>query len=242
MTRCLLAVGLAVVSLATPSSARAQLDADHLFVVVSPGAPESRALEDAGFLKVPEVAKHTGQGTASVFFVFDNAYLELLWIEDAETLRAADSGLAERFESVASGTSPFGIGLRRSGPETEGVPFATRAYIAEWMMPGTEIRIAQEQPLREPMIFVVPPYMAWTPSHARYGVAMNHENGARSVTSIRVSGPGMSELSEPAGYLNRHGIVEISDADRPLLKIELDAGRSGKVLDGRPDLPLVIRY
>ena len=37
---------------------------------------------DAGFTRVPEVATHSGQGTASVFFVFENAYLELIWVDD----------------------------------------------------------------------------------------------------------------------------------------------------------------
>jgi len=69
---------------------RAQsLEVDHLWIHVSPGAPEAAALSAAG-LEVDRnagVVQHTGQGTASIFLRFQNVYLELIWIEDGALLQ-----------------------------------------------------------------------------------------------------------------------------------------------------------
>jgi hypothetical protein len=54
---------------------------DHVWIMVSAGAPERAALKKAGFTISPVVNRHEGQGTASVTAEFQNAFLELMWVE-----------------------------------------------------------------------------------------------------------------------------------------------------------------
>ena len=56
----------------------AELEFDHVWIVVSRDAPERAALERAGLKISPDVNRHDGQGTASISAEFLNAYLELI--------------------------------------------------------------------------------------------------------------------------------------------------------------------
>src|SRR6266481_9637578 len=54
---------------------------DHIFICSSRHGKDVRALAEAGFsLGLNRI--HDGQGTANALFFFDNAYLELLWVND----------------------------------------------------------------------------------------------------------------------------------------------------------------
>jgi hypothetical protein len=58
-----------------PKSTAASLELDHLWIVVSQGAPERAVLERAGLAPSPTVNRHDGQGTASI--TFDDLRCEL---------------------------------------------------------------------------------------------------------------------------------------------------------------------
>lgn len=128
------------------SPAPSGLELDHVFIVVSPQASEAQFLQKAGFTISSDVTRHTGQGTASVFSRFDNAYIEFVWIEDYNVLKQADSELASRMMRDREDTSPFGFALRQTDYTEVDLPFRTRPYRADWMQPGSEIRIAEGQP------------------------------------------------------------------------------------------------
>ncbi len=106
------------------------MEIDHIFIRVKRGAPEAKALRQFG-LTEGSPNTHTGQGTANRRFFFDNAFIELLWLEDAE---AASSDLTrptlllERLTPGADEVSPFGLCFRPSGREAKSAPFpmATR--------------------------------------------------------------------------------------------------------------------
>ena len=81
---------------------------DHLFVCVSPGAPEAGRLIQLGLMEGPPNT-HPGQGTANRRFFFANAMLELLWVADAaeaQSEMAAPTKLWERWSERGSGASP----------------------------------------------------------------------------------------------------------------------------------------
>ncbi|MFW9842748.1 MAG: hypothetical protein ACFFES_17800, partial [Candidatus Thorarchaeota archaeon] len=90
------------------------LELDHVYVCVAREAPEARLLQDAGLRLANDTAYHMGQGTASVFFFFENVYLELFWVDNMEELEQADKQFADKLNHVDSGGSPFGLGLRRT--------------------------------------------------------------------------------------------------------------------------------
>ena len=87
---------------------------DHIFVLTDAGAPAADALLQLGFTEGPP-NRHQGQGTANRRFFFDNAMLELLWVEsveDASSPAARPLQLAERWMGRSNSASPFGICLR----------------------------------------------------------------------------------------------------------------------------------
>jgi hypothetical protein len=103
---------------------------DHIFVATQSGAPECRFVTAAGFIEGP-LHDHPGQGTASRGFFFENAYLELIWLTDAQVAAAEPirrTGLVRRVDPM-SGVSPFGFGLRST---REPVPWARTA---SWRVP-----------------------------------------------------------------------------------------------------------
>src|SRR5262245_25204783 len=142
------------------------LELDHILIWVTKGAPEAKALEDAGLQILGETSRHIGQGTASRVFVFENTYVELIWIDDeqAASRNAARTGIdmGVRANWKQSGASPFGIGLHRLSGATKAIPFPTIEYWAEWMKANTSIQFAQViSNYKEPMYFVVPDYLAF---------------------------------------------------------------------------------
>ncbi len=102
-----------------PASAIAQepvLELDHVFIVVPPGGAEAiEALRQSGITVDTEVIRHEGQGTASVSALFENAYIELLWVDSSVAVDSAHYLDIIAFRRAAAwretGSSPFGIGL-----------------------------------------------------------------------------------------------------------------------------------
>ncbi len=90
------------------------VELDHFFVCVSRGGPEAELLRAFG-LAEGSPNTHPGQGTANRRFFFHNAFLELVWVEDAAEAASelvARTRLAERWQRRGHGASPFGIGFR----------------------------------------------------------------------------------------------------------------------------------
>jgi hypothetical protein len=240
-----LVAAMALCAVPALAFAQSDLEPDHLFVVVSRQAPEAVRLESAGLRLAPDPVIHEGQGTASRFFFFENAYLELIWVEDPAELKSALPELAQRVVAPGALVSPFGLGLRREGEASTDLPFPTRPYTAEWMLPETAIRIAEAQPQSEPFLFVLPHYMSY-PSllEARPATRdlMDHAAGLERVTSVRFHGPRPSQPSAATAYLLEHGVIRWTASDEHALELVFDEGRTGNTIDVRPDLPLIIRH
>ncbi|MBE7215258.1 hypothetical protein MK852_08775 [Shewanella benthica] len=161
------------------------LEHDHILIWVK-GAPEAIALQQFGFTTDGKVHQHRGQGTSSISFYFNNAALELIWIDDEDIAAKKDieigNQVLSRYKWRETGASPFGVGLRRRADIHNDIPFPTQKYRADWMQPKTYIEFAISSPpsitasaatdsssnnalshtviANEPMYFVVPDYMA----------------------------------------------------------------------------------
>ena len=66
---------------------------DHVFVCTAVGAPEADVLRAAGFAEGPANV-HPGKGTACRRFFFENAFLELFWVQDETEARAPETAAA----------------------------------------------------------------------------------------------------------------------------------------------------
>ena len=90
------------------------VELDHVYLLVSVGAPDADRLAALG-LTEGQPNRHPGLGTACRRFFFTNAYLELLWVEnpaEAQGEVARPLRLWERWSQRRQGTCPFGVVFR----------------------------------------------------------------------------------------------------------------------------------
>jgi hypothetical protein len=211
---------------------------DHFFVAISSPELGSTALDGAGFLAGPSNT-HPGQGTASRGILFENAYLELIWLTDAAE---ADSPpiqrtrLGERL-GPDSGACPFGIGLRRKGEGDAGLPFETWDYRPPYLPEGMsiEMSVSSEQ-IGEPLLFFLP----WLSEPA--WPAPEHRNGARRVTGLEMVLEEQGLNSGTLSAISETGLASFRNGADYFMDVELDEARTGNVLDLRPEVPLQIKW
>ncbi len=210
---------------------------DHVFAAAAPGAPQIDALTAEGFIESGR-QDHPGQGTASRGIFFENAYIELIWLDDSNAAASPPiqrTHLAERAD-VDNAANPFGICFRADEPNVE-LPFETWEYKAPYLPSGAYIPMGvNSEQLDEPLLFFLP----W-----RQGPAPDppdHPNGARRVTRVALEFPATDAPSPELEAFAKLGLVQIDVGPQPLLRVELDDGRQGKAVDLRPGVPLVVSW
>jgi hypothetical protein len=236
---------------ATPVRIAAQsprVELDHIFITVRPGAAtEMAALRSAGFTVDSLVARHDGQGTASVGVMFENAYLELIWPDSTVSVEPEKALTAQWFRDAAawrtSGHSPFGLGLRRMPGDTAALPVPVELEAAEWLEAGAAYELLRQAPdSLAAEFFVVPPISSlpsWiTRLRERSPGLLRHPGGDHEIALVRVHGP--PEHEPIALRVLRPGRVEMVRASEPLLELHLTGGDRRQRVDLRPVLPLVI--
>ena len=230
------------------------LELDHIFVWVPQGAPEAAALQSRGLHTDGTLHKHAGQGTSSVVFAFENAYLELIWVDDPDVAgrkgQEMGTDLLARADWRRTGASPFGVGLRRRAPGDE-PPFPTREYRSEWMKPGTFILIAETSAdVNEPLYFVVPDDIAVPPpgqlellleGNPEMRRTFVHPLGVHRLTNAKIVVSGEKESSATASMLSRNGVMEVVGGESPYAELTFDNGARGEFLDVGPTLPFRLR-
>ena len=213
------------------------IELDHVFICVARGAPEAEHLVEFGLCEgAPNV--HPGQGTANRRFFFQNAMLELLWVEnpqEAQSSQTAPTLLWERWSSRQSGACPFGIIARPANTSITTVPFPAREYRPEWLAPDLKIYLAPTG-LEEPMWLFMPFLQGL--HHERLFVA--HPNGAREITKLTLTTPAPLRSSAAQASVE-NAILSIREGQEYLLTIELNKSLRQLVRDFRPHLPLVVQ-
>jgi Glyoxalase-like domain len=213
------------------------IELDHVFICVARGAPEAEHLVEFGLCEgAPNV--HPGQGTANRRFFFQNAMLELLWVEDpqeAQSSQTAPTLLWERWSSRQSGACPFGIIARPANTPITTVPFPAREYQPEWLAPELKIYLAPSG-VEEPM-WLFMPFLQGLHQERRF---VAHPNGAREITKLTLTTP-VPLRSSAAQALVENAILSIREGSEYLLTIELNKSMRQVVRDFRPHLPLVIQ-
>lgn len=179
----------------------------HVFVFVSLGAPEAEALREAGMVESFR-RRHPGQGTANSCWCFDNAYLELLWVENADELASTQirrTGLAERADWRRTGAAPFGIGLRGKAP------FPTFDFRAPYLPEGSVIPVALASgDARQPFMFRSPGELR--PDQWTDGLAGERQQSAGLAEIVGLSLTLSAAPSEALRRLEREGIVSLARA------------------------------
>jgi hypothetical protein len=205
---------------------------DHIFIRARPGAPEADVLAAFGLCE-GSGNRHPGQGTANRRFFFANAFLELLWLDDAAEARSAVTGPTGLYERLSGAGSPFGVCFRPAPGAAGPLPFASWRYQPAYLPPGVTCDIAPA-PLTEPMWFHLAPGGrpdAWPAERAQ---PLAHRVPLREITAVKVLQPGcLPSLALPVAF---------GEGDAHLLEITFDGGARGRSHDFRPALPLIFHY
>ena len=87
------------------------MELDHVFVMVDGEGPESERMRALGLVETYR-RSHPGQGTQNICYAFENIFLELLWIADADEARSlaiARTRLFERSRWRSEAACRFGV-------------------------------------------------------------------------------------------------------------------------------------
>jgi len=243
----LAAAPLLLTSVCAPAAARSGVELDHVWIMVSPNAPERTALTNAGFQFAAETNRHDGQGAASIAVELENGYLELMWPDTTVSIAPGLERAAEKFRQRmlwrSSGWCPFGIGLRRTGASREPLPFPTWSWTADWMPKGEVMEmLTPRDDTRSPALFIEPSALTDTKKQAARGSLYPHPIGCRRITGIRLISPQSYESIPALKYLQAQRVLDVDQGDAWLMEVTFDDGKAKRSKDLRPDLPLVIRY
>src|SRR5947208_14168635 len=86
MRRTVISFAALLTATVVRTATAAELEFDHVWIVVSRDEPERAALERGGLKISSDVNRHDGQGTASISAEFLNAYLVLMCQFDTVSL------------------------------------------------------------------------------------------------------------------------------------------------------------
>ncbi len=218
------------------------MELDHVFVMCDVGAPEAAALHALG-LREGSSNAHPGQGTACRRFFFGNAYLELMWVADADQARApaaAPTRLWDRWSQRRRGASPFGLVLRGGPNAADTAPaWPTWTYRPAWLSKEQSIEFARDTRLEEPEIIALP----FLRERVGAGVEpVDHDFLLTDITAVRCGLGDAARLSPALRSLEDLGIVTFESAREPTLRLGFAGGDEGKTMDLWPTLPLVLEW
>ena len=224
-----------------------RVELDHVYIVVQPGGvKEIAALQSAGF-RISPPRKHDGEGTTSVSAMFDNAYLELMWLDSTLSITAEHAAAAEQFRHAAawrtSRHSPFGIGLRRLPGETIEFPFPIKRESAPWIDSVAAYEILNQPVDSLAVDFFVVPRAAAVPNwidrlRTRSPQLLDHPGGGHEISTVRVHGT-IEQQPSTVGRI-APARIETQIAVEPVVEIFIDGGVKKSRTDLRPALPVVI--
>jgi hypothetical protein len=161
------------------------MELDHLFFLADPRGKELALLQEVG-LRETYRRVHSGQGTANVCFAFENAFLELLWVTDAEEAKSnGRTGLLERSRWRSDRTCPFGIAWRGAIES-----LATWKYTPPYLPPGVAIDVAcDSDDFSQPMLFTFPGARSPIQWPAERHQGFQHEAGFTRIEVVELSFP-----------------------------------------------------
>ena len=124
------------------------LELDHLFLF-APNADAAADMLAAAGLRPNFTRVHPGQGTTNICAYFDNAFLEILWL-DGTVMSAPSRDLGLYARGMGRG-SPLGISWRGEAS------FDQVPYHAPYLPAGVSIPIAKDSlPVSRPLLFQSP--------------------------------------------------------------------------------------
>lgn len=221
-----------------------ELELDHIFVCTAEPERDTRLLEAAG-LVCGANRIHAGQGSANAVYCFDNAYLELLWMEDEHDLLSpsvAPLRLWERIHWCETGACPFGIALRPSKADAA-EPSAAWTYAPPYSPPGMAVpMISVKGSTEEPLVFVMRTGGAPSRYPAERAAPLEHRGRRRMLRHVSVA-MRAREVSAGLREVCRSGLLSFVYGAESQMQLQFAAGEAiRETMEFRPELPLSIEW
>ena len=226
------------------------LEIDHIFICVD-AEPDPREFAQLGLICSDQVVRRVGQGTASRLVFFNNIYLELVWVEDAEQaeIYAMRSGIdyLSRSQWKVSQHCPLGIALRQRKRSNAGAELDIFGQSSK-SIDGV-IRLASSNLVAqwEPFCYMIPSAIALTTlfaqSRAMQGQVTNHALGIQRLTHAHIEIEHDGPLTPPISMLKRDGIVDLAQNRMFELILTFDDHQQGQCLSlSSLDIPVTLKY
>ena len=210
------------------------LELDHVFIIVKPGAGVADLLVSLG-LEESFSRDHEGQGTSNRRFEFSNGMLEFLWIRDAEEAYdgpGRDLVFSQRSEN--SEASPFGIILHRKDNSNLEMPFTGWRYQPEYFKPPMSFHVGMNSSnLLEPLCIYVP--------FIEPEVRKIDKGTFKSFSHVKIYTTA-NQLSEVLTIADGADRLSIAHGQQHLMEITFDENECGLSKDFRPEIPLIIHW
>jgi hypothetical protein len=239
---------VALTTSATVASAQATaLELDHAYTLVPPGAVAAiNALRRVGIVIDTQTVKHDGEGTTSIAAFFENAYLELMWVDSSVSVDSAHQlDVAEFRRATAwreTGASPFGVGLHFLSGSVADLTTPYRLDVVPESDPA-EYYVILRQPAESLAadVFIMPQDGAVTSWIGRFRNRQPnrfaHPAGFRRITRVVVHGTHAMPSALAGLDVRLVGFVASSE---PLMEVQFDGGGRGETWDLRPALPVIL--
>ncbi len=223
------------------------IELDHFFILVSTGGSEAAAHLVSCGLREGASNTHPGQGTACRRFFFENAYLELLWCEDATEAQSESTRrthLWDRWVRRETGACPFGFIFRPSSRSpTAGPPFSCWDYRPTWLPADMSIAVGDNaHRLLEPMLFYILASRRPDRAPAEKYQPLVHATNRHKMSRVQCVLPSTLSPSAELQSIVDHGPIHFRAGKEHWLEIGFDQESKNCATDFRPDLPLVLRW
>lgn len=221
------------------------LEIDHIVICVSAPIPAS-ALADLGLVSPSQPLCRSQQGTASRLIFFENAYLELIWVEDetAAEIYAMQSGIdfLARANWQQTQASPFSIALR---PKPE--PHRLNSTFTDDSQPLINFSADNWRAQVEPLCFMIPESVSLISlldsTSVTHQQLLSHTAQIQQLTSASIALNARTKLTDSITLLDREGVVSIELQSEPLLNLTFDHRIQKQMLDLRElGIPAVLNY
>lgn len=218
------------------------MELDHLFLFTHAPGQAAEALRRFG-LTEGEPNTHPGQGTTCRRFFFRNAYLELLTVSSEEEIKSpaiASTKLWERSQYQQTGYNPIGLCLRGNTPVFE----EGWRYHPPYLPEGLYINVASNSNHpAEPMLFELP-FSNTAPKDYPPGrqQPLHHEKGFKEITRVTLTLPITKTLSPSLQKVMTHCPVTVVEGHSYRMEVEFDGGKTRKVQEFTPSLPIVLTW
>jgi hypothetical protein len=186
------------------------MELDHVFMFAVQNSEWQLQLQNLGLVETYR-RRHPGQGTANSCYCFDNAFLEILWIENeiealSEPIRRCQFETRSKWPTYRE-VSPFGIAWRGSSN------IDTWSFYPPYLPQNKAILVATDSDdIKQPFMFSFPstsPPSTWAPE--RRG-NLQSAAGYSKISIEKIILPETSVASAALDILQKNGCVKTVEA------------------------------